>query len=241
MPVISTFAALALTLILGVAQTPAPPSSTPPTTRVLFVGNSLTLANDLPGLITRIGHADGRRIETETIARANFSLEDHWNQADARRAIARRGWDFVVLQQGPSALPESRTLLVDYVKRFDRVIREAGAKTALYMVWPSAARRGDFPGVSQSYKAAADAVGGLLIPAGDAWRAAWAIDADLGLYTSDGFHPTPLGTALAAMVVYERLTGRPAPAVELPGVTPAQWEILRQAAERVRGSGTRLR
>ena len=111
----------------------------------------------------------------ESVAKPDYSLEDHWNDREARRAIAR-GWDIVVLQQGPSALPESRVLLVEYAKRFDAEIRKTGARTALYMVWPSRARRGDFDGVSQSYAIAAKAVGGLLLPVGDAWRSAWAID-----------------------------------------------------------------
>ena len=57
---------------------------------------------------------------------------------------------------------------------------------------------------------------GLLLPAGDAWRAAWAADARLPLYGPDGFHPSPMGTYLAALVIYEnfRLTaaGAPVPA-----------------------------
>ena len=50
-------------------------------------------------------------------------------------------------------------------------------------------------GVSQSYTAAAKAVGGLLLPAGDAWRAAWAIDPTLALYGPDGLHPSTIGHA----------------------------------------------
>src|SRR6185295_7619357 len=104
-------------------------------------------------------------------------LEDHWARGDAQRAIAEGGWFAVVLQQGPSALPESQVLLREYTKRFDAVIRKTGAKTALYMVWPSQARFQDFDGVSASYTVAAADVRGLLLPAGDAWRAAWKRDA----------------------------------------------------------------
>ena len=155
-------------------------------------------------MVCELARAAERSAVCESVAKPDYSLEDHWNERDARQAIAR-GWDVVVLQQGPSALSESRVLLVDYTKRFDAEIRRTGARTALYMVWPSRTRRGDFPGVSQSYTAAAKAVGGLLLPAGDAWRAAWSIDPDLALYGPDGLHPTTMGTYLASLVIYRQI------------------------------------
>ena len=46
-----------------------------------------------------------------------------------------------------------------------------------------------------------------LLPAGPAWLAAWRRSPKLRLYGPDGFHPSVLGTTLAALVVYARLTG----------------------------------
>ncbi|HEY7286736.1 MAG TPA: hypothetical protein VH497_14915 [Vicinamibacterales bacterium] len=188
-------------------------------TRVLFVGNSLTMTNDLPARVRELSLADGGRWETSAIAYPNYSLEDHWQRGDAARSIAGGHWTFVVLQQGPSALPESRAQLVDFTRRFDAAIRAGGGRTALYMVWPADSRRGDFVGVSQSYGAAAAAVGGLLLPVGDAWQAAWRDEPRLPLYGDDGFHPSRLGTALAAIVIYERLAGRAVSRL------PADWSF----------------
>ena len=212
-----------LAALLAITQ-PASP------TRILFIGNSLTYANDLPAMVCALARAAPRNAVCESVAKPDYSLEDHWNERDARRAITR-GWDIVVLQQGPSALPESRVLLVDYAKRFDAEIRKAGARTALYMVWPSRQRRGDFAGVSQSYRAAAQAVGGLLLPAGDAWRSAWAIDARLALYSPDGLHPSNSGTYLAALVIYPLIFKEPAPPVAVGGVSAGEAAILRRAAD----------
>jgi hypothetical protein len=213
---------LALAVLLAIAQPAAP-------TRILFIGNSLTYANDLPATVCALARAASRNAVCESVAKPDYSLEDHWNERDARRAIAR-GWDVVVLQQGPSALPESRRLLVEYTKRFDAEIRQAGARTALYMVWPSQTRRGDFEAVSRSYAAAATSVGGLLMPVGDAWRSAWAIDARLPLYSPDGLHPSGLGTYLAALVVYPLIFKEPAPLSIAAGVSAADAEVLRRAA-----------
>jgi hypothetical protein len=213
---------LVLAVLLAAAQ-PASP------TRVLFVGNSLTYSNDLPAMVCALARAASRNAICESVAKPDYSLEDHWNERDARRAITR-GWDVVVLQQGPSALPESRRLLIEYTRRLDAEIRKAGARTALYMVWPSRQRRGDFEGVSQSYRAAAKAVGGLLLPAGDAWRSAWAIDERLALYSPDGLHPSTGGTYLAALVSYQVIFGDPPPVVTVPGVLDADAAVLRRAA-----------
>ena len=209
--------------------------------RVLFIGNSLTFANNLPAMVAAIARQRGEAIECETIAFPDYSLDDHWDRGEAVRAIARGGWSAVVLQQGPSALPESRVLLRAAVRKFDAEVRRAGARTALYMVWPSHARRGDFERVSQSYAMAAADVHGLLLPAGDAWRAAWRKDSALAFYGDDGFHPSPMGSYLAALVIYQGLTGQSpvglpptlkSPSGEFPAIvlTASLAELLQNAA-----------
>lgn len=215
-------------LLVAAALFLLPPAPEP--ARILFVGNSLTYQNDLPGMVSMLARSVGRKLVCESVALPDYGLEDHWQSGDARKAIAGGGWDIVVLQQGPSALPASRRLLVDYTKRFDAEIKKAGARTAIYMVWPSRQRRGDFEAVSQSYRAAAEAVGATLLPVGEAWRAAWAVDGGLPLYAADGFHPSGAGTYLAALVVYRHLFGQPAPATPVLGGAPAHAELLQKVA-----------
>lgn len=175
---------------------------------MLFIGNSLTASNGLPAMVEAVAGASGARIVSTPVVFPNVSLEDHWARGDALRAIDRGGWSFVVLQQGPSARPESRASLRGAVRRFDQRVRKTGARTALYMVWPASTRRGDFDAVSESYAIAARDVDAVLLPAGDLWRAAWRRDASLALYGPDGFHPSPLGSYLAAIAICRGLTGR---------------------------------
>jgi len=56
-----------------------------------FIGNSLTYVNDVPALVQAIGKANGEKVETRMVAYPDYSLEDHWNGGDARRARAGRG------------------------------------------------------------------------------------------------------------------------------------------------------
>jgi hypothetical protein len=144
-------------------------------------------------------------VRIDSITQGNFGLQDHWVQSGTREKIAQGGWDYVVLQQGPSAT-EGRPSLLDYTSRFNEVIEASGGQTALYMVWPASQRDFDYDGVLDSYKSAAESVGGLFFPSGEAWREAWKVDPNLILYGFDGFHPSRMGTYLAALVMFNRLT-----------------------------------
>jgi hypothetical protein len=176
---------------------------------ILFIGNSLTYTNDLPDMVRRLleVHGDVGTVGVGAVAFPNFGLIDHWSQGAARSAIASGQWDYVVLQQGPSAT-EGRPSLLEYSQRFSDEVAASGGRLALYMVWPAANRFFDFNGVSASYEMAADQTGGLLFPAGEAWREAWALDPSLDLYGPDGFHPSLLGTHLAALVIFQQLSGK---------------------------------
>jgi hypothetical protein len=180
---------------------------------VLFIGNSLTAVNSLPEVVAAIAASAGDtiRVASETIP--GSALIDHLELGRAQPAIRADRWQFVVLQQGPSSLPANRDSLVMWTQMFAPLIRDAGARPALLMVWPSSDRLAYLDDVRESYQAAARAVNGVFLPAGEAWRTAWATDPALPLYGSDGFHPSELGTFLAALVVYERVTGHDARAL----------------------------
>lgn len=193
------------TLLLGCNAVPAGPE--PGEFAVLFIGNSLTYADDLPGMLEslfELGGAGDLFVDSETAS--NFGLPDHWGTGQAQERIRTGGWDVVVLQQGPSAT-EGRPYLLEYTELFAAEIRDAGARPALYMVWPSLQRFFDFDGVLDSYRTAAEQVDGLFLPAGEAWRIAWESAPDLPLYDVGQFHPSVYGTYLAALVMYEQLSG----------------------------------
>jgi len=182
--------------------------------RVLFVGNSLTAANDLPGLVRTIARAAGRSVETLGIVAPNYALEDHWRAGVPERIRALRP-DVVVFQQGPSSLRESRLNLLAWTDSFAPVVREAGATPAFLMVWPEVQRAHVFDDVRDNYRAAAERAQGLFLPAGEAWRplvgALGGSLADEGPdpYGPDGFHPSFGGSVLAAYVVVRVLCGAP--------------------------------
>lgn len=193
--------------------------------KVLFIGNSLTYVNNLPGTLSALALTAGDTIQVRMVAEPNFALIDHYvGGSNALGEIASGGWNFVVLQQGPSTTPINRDSLILTAKLFEPRIRAVGATPALYMVWPTTDRIAFFDSARVSYQMAATAVGGVFMPAGRAWVTAWASDANLALYDPDGLHPSPLGTYLAALVIYERLTGHDAR--QLPGMAVVDGRTL---------------
>ena len=231
---------LALASCSGSSATSERPPTTPAATyRVLFIGNSLTSFNDLPGTVAGLAGSAPTGITVESVAKPNFALIDHAaGKSNAVAMINEGDWDYVVLQQGPSALDLSRDTLLIATRQLDPHIRAAGARSALLMVWPESSRFGVFDDVLDSYRIAAEDVDGLFLPAGEAWRTAWAADPQLQLYGPDGYHPSELGTYVAALVVYEEITGRDAralPAEAVVGghklnVPEGKIRLLQQAA-----------
>src|SRR5689334_21022895 len=79
-----------------------------PQLRVLFVGNSLTAANDLPARVQAIARAARDvNLEVGSYRPGGYALEDHWADGIARSMVDSGRWDVVVFQQGPSSLPSS--------------------------------------------------------------------------------------------------------------------------------------
>jgi hypothetical protein len=230
--------AVRLILLLAIATScgSTPPDPGPdPDLRILFIGNSLTYVNDLPALVRQLGASNvARPVTVASVAFGNYSLEDHWNRGDALAAIRQGGWDLVVLQQGPSALPESRANLIEWTGRFAGEIRKVGARPAVYMVWPGLNRQAAWDSVTDSYAAAAAGAHAVLFPAGEALRSASAADPGMPLFDADGFHPLPLGSFGVALVIYAvAAEASPVGLTTRAGVTgylAAQVNLLESAA-----------
>ena len=226
-------AALSLAFLIscgGGDNEPAPPFSGEQL-RVLFIGNSLTYDNDLPAMTAQVAAStDAPLMVVGRVIRSGFSLGDHWDEGEAQGMIVQDKWDIIVLQQGPSALPASQADLLASTRKFADLARDHGARVALLMVWPESNRPAARDSVRMSYANAAAAVDGILVPAGEAWRAAWRRDPALELYSSDGFHPAPMGSYLAALSLFEQLYGRSPVGVSAAGIDPSKVALLQQSA-----------
>jgi hypothetical protein len=229
--------AIALTLALGCSSATA--AGTEQVESILFIGNSLTYTNDLPGMVEKIARAAGNSIRVGMVAGPNMAVIDHTVAgAEAVARIAQDRWSFVVLQQGPTPAGICRDTLVIAAMRLRPRIEQAGGRAVLFAPWPRRSVPQSLGPAGESATAAARAVGGVVAPAGIAWKEALEEDGGLPLYGGDGYHPAPAGTLLAALTIYDRLTGhdvRTIPTSALadaaaPALPPGQLAALLDAA-----------
>lgn len=180
----------------GCAQTAAP-------IRVLFLGNSLTDGNDVPGIVQALAGLQGVTLHVDSSTPGGYNLEDHWNVGESQ--LLRTGdYDLVVMQQGPSTTLDSQANLKEWTRVWTDFAHTQGTEAALFMVWPFTWQANGFALVSQSYRGAAVASGIEVFPAGEVWEKAFARQRLLQLY-SDDLHANQAGSLLAAMVIGRRL------------------------------------
>jgi hypothetical protein len=181
--------------------------------RILFIGNSYTFVNDLPGTLAALAASEGKSVEVDTLAAGGATLADHVNDPATVKRLDSRKWDFVVLQEQsdtpayPSAaqyymFPAARTLVNE--------IQARGAKPLLFMTW---GHRDGEPDSGMAYDAMQKAIDGSYlsigkelavptVPVGVVWFVIRHAHSDVELWQQDGSHPTAAGTYLAACVFY---------------------------------------
>jgi hypothetical protein len=111
-----------------------------PPKSLLFIGNSFTARNDLPGLIVRMAAARGKTLQHRLVSAGGASLRTHWNAGHALKAIEGGGYDAVVLQEQSTLPVKNAARMHENVRLFGTGIAATGARTVLYMTWARRAR-----------------------------------------------------------------------------------------------------
>lgn len=188
--------------------------------KVLIIGNSYTYFNNLPRMLEQIGQADKppRNLSCEMVVEGGATLKKSWEDGKARKAIERRGWDFVVLQEqstlGISYLVQGQPRIVaspryaEFAHRFDELIRKVGGRTVMFASWAREnAPPEDDNALAYYHSRVGKDLGALFAPVGFAWQLAQKRDPKVALYQDDHSHPRPEGTYLAALVLYATCFG----------------------------------
>src|SRR6476646_5684862 len=92
----------------------------------LFIGNSFTARNDLPGLIAQLAAARNKAFEHRLISAGGASLRTHWNAGQALQVIQQEPFDAVVLQEQSTLPIKNAARMCDNVRLFDAAIKAAG-------------------------------------------------------------------------------------------------------------------
>lgn len=196
--------------------------------RVLFIGNSYTFYHNLPLLVDRMAESQSDTLIYYAQAVPGYTFQLHYENP-AVREILRKKWDFLVLQGNSreSSQPmwtfSQKTL--PYAKKLDSLyhVYNPQGKTVLYMTWGH--KFGDEVNcvvnpevctfeqmsrkVRERYLLMRDSLDCWVAPVGVAWRSFRMNHPTANLYSEDHFHPSYVGSYLAAATIYTTLFGKP--------------------------------
>ena len=177
--------------------------------RVLFVGNSLTYYNDVPGLVRQMsGSADQSvDIDVEMLAAGGASIAQHIQAGHLQRYLRDGDFDFVVFQDigGWPICPPEFPGCAESIASIDKItalIRSKGAEP----VWYSTYQR--IPAIqtalSDKARKIAERLDIRLADVGAAWSYYESIAGEGAPFIDDG-HPNKVGSLIAAATIFQAL------------------------------------
>ena len=172
---------------------------------ILFVGNSLTYTNDLPEILQKIGKQYNLNINTTCICRPNYAINDHINDGRIQQVIAQEKFDYIITQQGPSSQPDGLKMLIEDGKLLKDIADVKGIQMGYFMVWTSLAWYQTMDKVIENHTVAAEKNNALLFRVGEVWRGYQKLESKENLYQADGYHPSQVGSFMAALVIFHQL------------------------------------
>lgn len=173
--------------------------------QLLFIGNSLTIENNLPLLVKNRGEQLGISVSCTSEAGPGYGLEDHWNIGIVQSEISSGFYDFVIIQQGPSSQAYGRESLIEFGGYMADLCDTNDTQLAYFMVWPAIVNYSTFDAVINNYTDAANINNAINCNVGQIWKFHIDSSGDYSYYGSDGFHPSLAGSELAAQIIVQKL------------------------------------
>ncbi len=220
------------------------------TTRILFIGNSYTFMNDLPGTFSKLAESGGEIVKTDISAIGGTTLEKHSKSKKTINKIKTGKWNYVVLQEHSlGTLVDSFRIKSTYpsVQYLDSLIKTRKAKTLLYMTWArkkggtqkldslTTKRYKDYfemqKVIENGYRDLGKKFGAGIVPAGLAWESVIRQFYFADLWQKDESHPNLEGTYLNACVFYATVFGTsPVGLTYTAGIDKSYAKFLQETA-----------
>jgi hypothetical protein len=189
--------------------------------KVLFIGNSYTYFNNLPGMLTDLSTSLGDYVQPTSQVAGGATFQVHATNPATYTAINSADWDFVVLQaqsQEPS-FPDSQvnSETLPFAEQMADSIRNNSicSNILMFMTWgrengdPQWVPISTFDGMNSrlrnAYIRMADSIDASISPVGVAWKYVRDNYPSIQLYSPDGSHPSLEGSYLAACTFYASL------------------------------------
>jgi hypothetical protein len=204
-----------VSFVAGCASKPVKPTEP---YRVLFIGDSTTSRNDIPGKFERLAELGGHEVVVESSTKDYTSLATHSRLPQTKLKLENEVWDIVILQENEAILlnPESRQKFsIPMIEKYIDIVDDMGGIILLYS--SIGFRQGliDFEEFNylDDYQSSQDAVDMAyfeignelnlpIAPVGEVWRLVYETEPAFDLWQLDGIHVSPEGAYLAACVFY---------------------------------------
>lgn len=189
---------------------------------VYFIGNSYTATGNIPNLIKQIANSSGDELIYTAHTPGGATLQQHASNPTVANTIQKGNWNYVVLQE-QSQLPsfpdeQFNTMVLPFAEQINSLIKEHNpcAETTFHMTWgrkngdsqncpgwpPVCAYEGMDDLINQRYRLMAELNQGIISPVGAVWRYIRTNHPTIELYSSDGSHPSTVGSMAAAYTFY---------------------------------------
>ena len=227
------------------AATPPPPvSATAADINILFMGNSHTSINNVPGMVAAMVRAGkpGKTVAT-TEAPIWLHLEERANHVSSLALLQGQRWNYVVLQAQNYSLSGETFYPTTGAEQLVRLSRQAGALPVLFPEWPRVGIA-ETQIIYNKYVAIAMKEPSCVPPIPQAFDLSRARFPLLTLHAADGNHSAPAGAFLASLMLYVTITG--ASPMDLPTLSgvdvdaDVQVQLKRIANETVQTIAPRL-
>ena len=231
----------------GPAPSPSPspnPAQPAADIELLFLGNSHTHHNNVPGLVAALfQQAQPTKTVRSRAADGILFLDERLNDAGTLALFDAGRWTHVVLQ----AQKYSSSGTVDYsIGEAQEWVRRSRARSAVAVMFPEWPRRGvnETARIYDLHRRIAEPTGACLAPVPQAFDAAARSLPAVNLHAVDGNHSSAEGALLASYVLYASASGASlqglGPIVASPLSATVQ-EQLRQVAQQSLAAGPSAR
>ena len=221
-----------LALLFAAAAAAVPPAGTAArpdaAVRVLFIGNSYTYVNNVPALLEAVAvQSGGPAIETDMLVAPGAKLVDFVEAGAVLERLEDEAWDVVVLQElgghlaclstGQRPLPTECSESIASHRKLAKAARRNGARILLFGTWSMTENVQGV--VSRSSRRVASMIDAKLVDVGWMLERARRANPALELFHPDR-HLKPAGSVLAAIALWQAITGRRATPAAFEGEVP---------------------
>ena len=190
--------------------------------KILWIGNSYTIYNDLPSMVTRLGAEQGLKLSATRFLKGGEHLSGHYANPNLIKALKKGGWDYVVIQEYSTGPAQSTREVIDDTYHYAHLLDSlavAGSPNChviFYMTWghkkSNVHNKGQadpaYP-LDEDYRNFQDHLRlsylemtyenrAWCAPVGIAWQDVRNNNPEIELYVKDGYHPSLAGSYLAA-------------------------------------------